>query len=144
MNTIEPSSERPTSRRTLRFSLAGLLFVVLCVAGVLVGARIGQQRLRLSPDPLQMTVAQRSSQAIPGLRGLAHLALDDITESAVILHVQDNLGSNLIAPANVRERDVVSFQLRGQTFYIRVAQLVNNLIGQDFGVLDVSTKQPSP
>jgi hypothetical protein len=47
----------------------------------------------------------------------------------VILRVQDNFGSDLIAPANVRERDVVSFQLRGQTFYVRVARLVNNLIG---------------
>jgi hypothetical protein len=144
MTTSDPESEQPRSKRILRFSLAGLLFAVLCAAGVLVGARVGQQRLRLSPDPLQMTVAQRSSQAIPGLRGLAHLALDDITDDAVILRIQDNLGSDLIAPAKVRERDVVSFQLRGQTFYIRVARLVNNLIGQDFGVLDVSTTQPSP
>jgi hypothetical protein len=92
---------------------------------------------------MEMAVAQRTSEAILGRRGLAH-ALDDISGDEVILRVQDNLGSDLIAPANVRERDVVSFQLRGQTFYVRVTRLVNNLIGQDFGVLDVSTKRSIP
>ena len=105
MTATDQANEQPRSKRTLRFSLAGLLFVVLCVAGVFVGARVGQQRLRLRPA-LQMTVTQRFSKASPGLRGLAHLALDDFTNDAVILHVQDNLGSDLIAPASVRERDV--------------------------------------
>jgi hypothetical protein len=139
-----PIAAVPKRPRWLRFSLAGLLFFALCVAGVLAGARIGQQQLRLSPDATQMTISQRSSADVPGLRGLANIALKDITDGQVLVSVQDASGADIVSPTSVREGDVLSFKVRSQTFYLRLTRLVNNLVGDDFGTVEISAKPPNP
>jgi hypothetical protein len=125
-------------RRWLRISLAGLLFIVLCWAGLLSGVRVGMQRIALNPDPLQLTIRQRSSQTIPGLKGLAAVHLDDITRGQVILTIEDKANAPIVGPISVRSDDVVSFQVNGQAFFMHVVELRNELIGDDFATVEVS------
>jgi hypothetical protein len=127
------------NRRWLRISLAGLLFIVLCWAGLLSGIRVGMQRIALNPDPLQLTIPQRSKHTIPGLKGLATIHLDDITRGQVILTIEDQANAPIVGPISVREDDVAPFQVNGQTFFLHVVELRNQLIGDDFGTVEVST-----
>jgi hypothetical protein len=145
MESTNPlAASRPTAKRRFRFSLAALLFAMLCFAGLLAGLRIGIERLRLSPDPLQMTIIQRKTQDIPGLRGQAAIRLGDITDGQVSLSVHNDANLLVANPRSVRQGDVVPFRLGGQTFYIRVLRLHNSLVGDDCGDLEVSSKNPTP
>jgi hypothetical protein len=139
-------SQPPAVRRRpwLRFSVAGLLFFVLCWAGMLVGMRVGRDRPRLNPDPLTITVMQDGTQEMPGLQGLANVHIDDITRGQVVLSVADDAGQPLAPPKSVREGEVVSFTIKGATFYVRVAQLENKLLGGDFGEFEISSKNEWP
>jgi hypothetical protein len=78
------------------------------------------------------------------VRALANLGLHDITDDQVLLSVKNDKGADLLTPTSVRESDVVSFQVQGRTFYVRVTRLENNLIGDDFSALEVSTQMPAP
>jgi hypothetical protein len=126
-------------RRWLRFSLAGLLFFVFCWAGLWAGFRLGSQRIALNPDPLSLTVAQRSTQAIPGLQGLAHVQLQDITRGQVVLSIHDEGKRQILAPRSVQSGDVLTFNVKGQTFFLHVRHLENQLIGDDRATLEIST-----
>jgi hypothetical protein len=127
------------ARRWLRFSLAGLLFFVFCWAGLWAGVRFGSQRIALNPDPLRLTVAQRSSQAIPGLQGLAHVQLHDITRGQVMISIHDEAKRQILAPVSSEAGDVLSFEIKGQTFFVHVRHLDNQLLGDDRATLEIST-----
>jgi hypothetical protein len=139
MNSDSPESV-PSRRKTrwLRFSLAGLLFFVFCWAGLWAGIRFGADRLAISPDPLQLTVVQRSAQAIPGLRGLAQIQLQDITQGQVGLSIHDDSKRPILGPLSARAGDVLPFQVKGQEFYLHVLRLDNQLVGDDRAVFEVS------
>lgn len=135
-------SAKPSSQpraRWLRFSLGGLLFAVLCWAGVLAGMRMGADLPKLNPDPLQITVVQRGTQDIPGLQGLARLHIEDITDGQVVLSILDAADQPLLTPASVRSGQVISFKLKGRRFYVRVSRLKNKLLGEDFGEFEISS-----
>jgi len=135
--SAEPSL--PSRTRWLRFSLGGLLFAVLCWAGMLAGMRMGADLPKLNPDPLQITVVQRGTQDIPGLQGLARLHIEDITDGQVVLSILDAAHQPLLAPASVRAGQVVSFKLKGRRFYVRASRLKNKLLGEDFGEFEISS-----
>jgi hypothetical protein len=130
---------RRAPKRWLRFSLGGLLFFVFCWTGLWAGVRFGAQRIALNPDPLQLVVAQRSTQAIPGLQDLAHIQLQDITQGQVILSVHDRAKRPLVGPVSASNGDVLSFKVKGQTFHLYVRYLENQLIGDDRARLEIST-----
>ena len=140
MNANEADNPRPTRRRWMRFSLAAMLFAVLCWAGMLAGTRFGAGRPRLSPDPLQITIIQRQSQQVPGLEGRAAVRIDDVTRGQVLLTIEDEAGQPLAGPISVRAGDVVPFTVGLRTFYLHVGKLANELLGDDYGVFDISTK----
>ncbi len=144
MSADSPSPPAPRRRHWLRFSLAGLLFIVLCWAGVLTGMRVGWDLPRLDPDPLTITVMQGGAQEIPGLKGLAKVHIDDITRGQVVLSVVDDATRSLVTPKSVRQGEVVSFKVKGVRFYLRVARLKNKLLGGDFGEFEISSKDEWP
>ncbi|HEY3395108.1 MAG TPA: hypothetical protein VGK58_20555 [Lacipirellulaceae bacterium] len=139
MNEERAQSPPHRARRWLRFSLAGLLFFMFCWAGLWAGVRFGAQRLTLSPDPLQLTVVQRSAQAIPGLQGLAHVQLDDITRGQVILTIHDDAKRPILGPVSAKRGDVLAFDVKGQPFFLHLLRLDNQLIGDDRAVIEIST-----
>ena len=121
-----------------------MLFVMLCWAGILAGARFGAQLPKLNPDPLQITVVQRGAQDIPGLQGQAQVRIDDITNGQVLLTLADGKGGPLVAPTPVRESDVMPFKIGGQEFFLHVRKLENELLGDDYAVFDISSKNRWP
>jgi hypothetical protein len=129
-------------RRALRVSLAGLLFIVFCWAGLWAGVRWGMDRLTLSPDPLRLTIVQRGSQEIPGLLG-TRVLIDDITGGQVVVTLHDARDQPIVTPRSMRPGEVLPFNVNGQTFYLRVASLLNKLIGEDFGAVEISSTAPS-
>src|SRR5687768_6223397 len=129
-------------RRALRVSLAGLLFIVLCWAGLWAGVRWGKDRVTLTPDPLRLTVVQRGSQEIPGLLG-TRVLLDDITHGQVVVAIHDAADQPIVTPRSMRVGEALPFDVGGQTFYLRVASLLNKLLGEDFGAVEISSEPPS-
>ena len=138
------NSTRHGPKRWLRFSLAGLLFAVLCWAGLLVGMRLSLERIALTPDPLQLTVVQRSTQAIPGLKGLAVVHLGDITRGQVALSIHDDAQRPIVTEMWLQQGDAIPFHVNGQTFYLHVRRLENHLIGDDRAVFELSGKKHWP
>jgi len=144
MSADSPQPTAPRRAKWLRFSVAGLLFFVLCWAGLLAGMRVGQDRPRLNPDPLTITVMQNGTQDIPGLQGLAKVRIGDITRGQVMLTVADAADQSLASPTSVRPGEVVSFKVKGVNFYLRVARLKNKLLGGDYGEFEISSKDQWP
>jgi hypothetical protein len=81
---------------------------------------------------------QDGTQEIAGLQG-AKIHLDDITHGQVVLSVLDEAGKALALPKSVRAGEVVSFKVKGATFYLRVARLKNKLLGGDYGEFEISS-----
>jgi hypothetical protein len=135
-----PPTAPKRSKRWRRFSLAGLLFAVFCWAGLWAGVHLGSKRLSLQPDPFQLRIAQRTVQEIPGLRGRVRVQIGDITAGQTLLTVTDDANQPLIAPSSVQENDLLSFSVDGNTFYLFVGRLENKLIGNDYGMLELSSE----
>ena len=139
MSADGPSSSRQPRRRWLRFSLAGMLFFVLCWAGLWGGFQVASRRVVLNPDPLRLTIVQRTSQPIPGLQGKAFVRLDDITAGQVLLSIEDNAKSTILSPSSVQKDDVIPFLVDGQEYFVHLVTLKNELVGDDFGIVEIST-----
>ena len=100
------------------------------------------QAARLPNDPLKITLAQRTSKPIPGFEGIVRLAIRDITHQQVLLEVTSELLTlPIIDTVSVEEGDVLPFNVGGVVYYLSVIELRNHLIGDDFAVFEVSTKQ---
>lgn len=117
----------------------------LCTLVCLVGcASVGPTgaRLNLPDDPLQITIVQRHSKAVPGSNGSLNIHIGDITAGQVLfaLHAKD--GDPIIDTVSVKRGDVISFQLENQRYYISLDTLQNFLVGDDFAVFTISSRAP--
>jgi hypothetical protein len=130
---------RRQTMRWLRFSLAGVLFFFFCWAGLWSGYRLGAQRLGLNPDPLQLTMLQRSNQDIPGFKGKASIAIEDITRGQAMVSILNRTKTPVVGPVSVQAGDVLPFVVEGQQFFLHVARLENELIGDDVAVMELSS-----
>jgi hypothetical protein len=102
-------------------------------------------RLNVVPrklDPIsrdyRLTVYQRNQAEIPGSNGAYWLRFDDITAGRVGVTVV--LGGSrwtLIPRVWVRKGDAVLFALRDETYVVVIEDLVNYLIGDDYGVVTI-------
>lgn len=97
------------------------------------------------PEPVQsttgkateLTIKQRKSKLVPGTN--LRISIDDITAGQVLISITD--GSNVVLDKSLKLGDVAAFTIDGETQYVRVRQLTNLLIGEDFAVLEVASKQ---
>lgn len=82
--------------------------------------------------PFELTIRQRRSAVVPGTRGRLALSIDDITgdQTHVTLRADGKLA--LLDARSMRPRASAAFQLDGQDYVLRLDELVNNLIGEDF------------
>lgn len=113
------------------------------VKGEVKSQRDAPPTLRLPKDSVQITVQQRQAKPIPGSRERILLHLGDITEGQALLSVKTDQGRILLDDRSVREGDVVEFQVEKKKYAIRVRQLRNLLLGDDFGVFEISSSQPA-
>jgi len=92
--------------------------------------------LKLPEKSLEMTIVQREERAIPGSDGTVRIRLGDITEGQVFMEVFTE--DDMLAPRkSVRVGDVVEFLVARRKFTIRVNELRNILIGDDFAKLTI-------
>jgi len=99
--------------------------------------------LKLPTEPVELTVLQRRSKVIPGSEDRITLQLGDITAGQVLLSVRSDEGETLLDDTSVKPGEVVEFTVADRTFYIRLRELTNVLLGSnDFGVFEIWSKPP--
>ncbi len=99
-------------------------------------------QLHLPTDPVQLTIIQRHAKSIPGSNNTVRIQLDDITADQVLLSIRASTNRPIVDTRSVKEGDVIPFDLKRARYFLRVVELKNLLIGNDFGVFEVSTAQP--
>lgn len=96
----------------------------------------------LSGLPVEMTVEQRTTTPAPGSKGAVQVTVDDITRGQVMLSLADKTGKPLLAATSLREGASASFELEGQTYYVTLKDLENELVGDDSAVLVIDDEPP--
>ncbi len=99
-------------------------------------------RLSLGEEPVRITVIQRQIKAIPGSNKTITVKLGDITGRQVLTTVRGFLGETIVDTISLREGDVVPLQLSGARYYLKLVELRNLVIGDDFAVFEVSSAHP--
>jgi len=99
--------------------------------------------LKLPAEPVELTILQRRSKAIPGSEDRILLQLGDITVGQVLLSVRSDHGKLLLDDTSVEPGEVAKFTVADKTFYIRLRELTNVLLGtNDFGVFEIWSNPP--
>lgn len=99
--------------------------------------------LTLPRDNVSLTIVQRKAKPIPGSSKGIFLHLGDITGGQVLLAVKTDHDEVLLDETSVKKDDVVEFKVGKKKFYIHVRELRNFAVGNDFAVLEISSKRPS-
>ena len=93
--------------------------------------------------PLEMTVRQRTTTPAPGSTGSVQVTVDDITRGQTMVSLALETGEPLLAPTSLREGASASFEFEGQTYYVTLKHLNNELIGEDSAVLVIDVEPPA-
>lgn len=92
--------------------------------------------------PIKMTVKQRSTTVVPGTNGAIELTIDDITRGQVMASLAKDDGTTLIARRSFATGKSKRFRLGEEEYALKLKQLHNALIGQDFA--DFVVDRPGP
>ena len=99
--------------------------------------------LKLPNEPVEMTILQRRSKPIPGAEDRIFLQVEDITAGQVLLSVRADEGEVLLDDTSIKPGKVARFTVADKTFYVRLRELTNVLLGSnDFGVFEVWSNPP--
>lgn len=120
-------------------TIMGRATLVSCLA--VVGGCAGPA-IKLPEDPLRLTVVQRRAAVIPGSRDRVLLWVGDVTEGQVLVAVCDHRGKPYLRTRSVREGDTAVFRIDGNRYYLSVVELRNFVVGDDFGVFEISSEPP--
>jgi hypothetical protein len=93
------------------------------------------RKLRL---PVEMTVRQRTTTAVPGFDGELRLTIDDVTAGQVMVSLAGKDGSLLLAPTSMESDDTLNFKVGDEPYSLTLEGLSNSLIGDDFATFVVS------
>lgn len=88
-------------------------------------------------EPIELTIRQRGMKAVPGMKDI-QIGVGDVTEGRVALSVTGSAEKILLEPVLVRQGDVVNVAIGGRLYVVRVLDLANALIGQDFVTLSIA------
>jgi hypothetical protein len=98
--------------------------------------------LSLPDEPVSVAVIQRHTRPIPGSDGRLFVRVGDITEGQALVSVENESGEEVLAPMSLRQGDHAEFRLAGERFYLQVRELRNLLIGDDFALCEISSREP--
>jgi hypothetical protein len=93
----------------------------------------GPDRLDLPERTGSFTLVQRRTTDIPGGRGYYRFRIDDITQGQTLAELFAGKKTR-IHSVSVREGDHLAFTVGKHTYHLRVLELINYLIGDDYGV----------
>jgi hypothetical protein len=135
--------------KPLRFSLKSMLVVAIIIALIIAGWAIQFRETRktsttaptfnLTNLPAEMTVKQRSTTAVPGSDGALVLTVDDITRGQVMASLATSSGDTVLSSRSMSPDDAVPFKISAFAYSLKLKQLNNALIGEDFATFIVST-----
>jgi hypothetical protein len=139
---VGASMELPESnprRRSpwLRFSLATFLIAVT-VFCVYLAWRARREAFKLTVLPATVTVSQRSTTPIPGSNGKLVLTIDDITRNQVMASLATDKAVPVLPPQSMAPQDETPFRFGDATYYLRVKDLDNALIGEDYATFVIA------
>jgi hypothetical protein len=98
-------------------------------------------KLNLPDKKVEITVKQRRAKSIPGSDEKVMVKVDDITGGQVLISINRDTGVVVLDDVSVRQGEVVSFDVSRDTFYLRVKELRNFVIGEDFAVLEIAANR---
>ncbi len=114
---------------------------VLLGLGTLFVGGCAVTRLDLATDPARMTIIQRQQVSLPGSHDTLCVHIEDITGGQVLLSVRASTGRPVVDTMSVEQGDIVPFPVGAREYYLRVIELRNLPIGDDFGVFEVSASR---
>ena len=93
----------------------------------------GDDQREIDPveDKAELTILQRSSQAIPGSGGEVLITIGDITRGQTLLSIASADGETIHAPVSVSAGERVRFRAGHRRYVLTVSELHTALIGQD-------------
>jgi hypothetical protein len=94
--------------------------------------------LQLTNLPVEMTVKQRSSTAVPGSEGRLLLTVDDITRGQVMASLATAAGDAVMSPRSMLADEDATFRFGGSSYSLMLKELNNALVGEDFASFIVS------
>jgi len=92
--------------------------------------------LKFPERSVDMTIMQRETRLVPGSDGTVRIKLGDVTNGQVFLEVlSDN--QTLVPRKSLRQGDAVEFSLDGKKYLVRLAELHDILVGEDWAKVTV-------
>jgi hypothetical protein len=98
--------------------------------------------LDLKGKSVEMVVVQREERAVPGSDGTVLIRVGDITDGQAFLTIVNADREELLPRTSVKQGDAVEFRLGAKHFSVKVNELRNILIGDDFAKLTVAEGKP--
>ncbi len=95
-------------------------------------------KLELPQEVTHLTVNQRSSKILPGSDKQIYLHIGDVTRGRVVVSIFTTRGQMLLDYVSIRPGEVASFRVNGESAHIKLLELKNAIIGQDFAEFELS------
>jgi hypothetical protein len=90
-----------------------------------------------------MTLKQRSTTVVPGSNELLRITIDDITAGQVMVSLAGKEGENVLAATSLKAGESSLFELKGAEYRLALRELENNLVGEDFATVVISSGETS-
>jgi hypothetical protein len=125
--------------------LIGITLLPGCDSGTMQPAAPAQAPPAICGLPVNMTVKQRSTTAVPGSNESLRITIDDITAGQVMVSLASAEGEGVFAATSLKQGDAAEFTFNNEKYQLALSELKNELVGEDFATLVVSSGgSPSP
>lgn len=88
--------------------------------------------------PIELSIKQRTTTAVPGSGGRLSLTIDDITRNQVMVSLAADTGEAILPTRSMKPQDSVAFEFAGQQYSLNLEKLDNILIGEDAAKFSIS------
>lgn len=92
---------------------------------------------RIEGLPVSLRVKQRSTTEVPGAANELSLTADDITRGQVMVSLVRKRAP-LLGPISMTQGDEASFRFGEVNYRLRLTELNNSLVGEDFATFEIS------
>jgi hypothetical protein len=93
--------------------------------------------------PIEMTVKQRTTTAVPRSNEAVRLTVDDVTRGQVMASLAGKDGAVLLGPTSLIEGRTVPFKLGDVTYYLTLTNFDNEMVGDDSATFMITDAPPS-
>jgi hypothetical protein len=97
----------------------------------------------LADLPIEMTVKQRTTTAVPGSDEALSVTIDDVTRGQVMVSMADKSGNIVLAPTSLAAGKSATFKLGEDSYSVALKKLDNELVGDDSATLVLSDWPPA-